>query len=113
MGSLPAYNAPTSDDDLVASFNDLPSAQAYAEEYGGEVTPVGVAFAVGRGADHARARSDFAALLRTQDVQPAQPSGYTNDDIDRIVAERVAASLAERDAASQDGEDAERDGTTA
>lgn len=107
-----AWNAPQNDADLVASFNSLSEAQAYADEYGGEVEPIGVAFAVGRGADHKRAQADFAALQRAQDSrlgpsEPAQPSGYTNAEIERIVAERVAAELAARQPAEPDAEPGE------
>lgn len=60
------YNAPDSADDLVAAFHTLAEAQAYADTYGGEVVASGVVFTVGRGADHARAKDDAAALAREE-----------------------------------------------
>jgi len=54
------YNKPDREADLEASFNDLSTAQAYADAYGGEVEARGVAFVVGRDADHAKAKNDLA-----------------------------------------------------
>lgn len=93
-----AFNAPDDPADLVAAFNSQSEAQAYADAYGGTVTPVGVAFTVGRGADHAKAKADIAALRAEQDARlgvgtPPPPSGLTNAEIEAIVEKRVAAAL--------------------
>jgi hypothetical protein len=59
------YNAPDNAADLTASFHTAAEAQAYADEYGGDVLASGVVFTV-RNADHDRAREDAAALAREE-----------------------------------------------
>lgn len=84
------YNKPDRDSDLEASFNDLTTAQAYADAYGGEVEARGVAFVVGPDADHNKARDDLA------EAQRAVPGAAPNvaSDLDERIARAVAASEA-------------------
>lgn len=63
MGLTPVadgYNSADRPENVEASFASLAVAQAYADEYGGEVEARGTAFVV-RDADHARAKDDLAA----------------------------------------------------
>ena len=89
------YNAPDRASDLEASFNDLSTAQAYADAYGGEVEARGVAFVVGRDADHGKARDDLAEAQR---AIPGDAPAVASDIDDRI-ARAVAAESAKLAAA--------------
>jgi hypothetical protein len=89
------YNAPENDADLAASFHSQDEAEAYVDEYGGDINRAGVVFVV-TGADFARAKDD-AAKARADDQ--TQGPATTNEplNIDALVAAKVAEALAQRD----------------
>lgn len=90
--SLPiahGYNKPDRATDREASFNDLASAQAYADAYGGEIEARGVAFVV-READHDKALDDLA---EAQKVAPKEAPSVASD-VDERIARAIAAESA-------------------
>lgn len=88
------YNAPDRASDLEASFNDLATAQAYADAYGGTVEARGVAFVVGPDADHDKARDDLAEAQRVASKEAPAVASDVDDRIARAI-ERESARLRE------------------